>query len=108
VRDNATLTINGEQTKDNTFYDVAIYPTAKIVVPEGKQLSVHRMTFIGGISEIYNGTTYELNKYGVPQLSLKGTLGKTVTTMDYIMRVDLDQMYQVGVPYDVALADIKY
>jgi hypothetical protein len=28
--------------------------------------------------------------------------------MDYIMRVDLEQMYQMGVPYDVALEDIKY
>ena len=108
VRDGAKLTVDGETAADNTFYDVTIYPTAKISVPEGKQLSVHRMTFLGGISEIYNGSTYELNKYGVPQLSLMGTLGKTVTTMDYIMRVNLDQMYQVGVPYDVALADIKY
>jgi hypothetical protein len=108
VRDGATLTIDGATNTDNTFYDVTIYPTAKISVPEGKQLSVHRMTFIGGISEIYNGATYELNKYGVPQLSLKGTLGKTVTTMDYIMRVNLDQMYQVGVPYDVDLNDITY
>ena len=108
VRDNATLTIDGSANTDNTFYDVAIYPTAKISVPEGKQLSVHRMTFIGGISEIYNGSTYTTNKYGVPQLSLKGTLGKTVTTMDYIMRVNLDQMYQVGVPYDVNLDEITY
>ena len=112
VRDGATLTVDGAANTDNTFYDVTIYPTAKISVPEGKQLSVHRMTFFGGISEIYNGSTdeptYELNKYGVPQLSLKGTLGKTVTTMDYIMRVNLDQMYQVGVPYDVNLDEITY
>jgi hypothetical protein len=66
------------------------------------------MTFLGGISEIYNGSTYELNKYGVPQLSLKGTLGKTVTTMDYVMRVNLDQMYSLALPYDVALDDITY
>ena len=108
VRDGATLTINGDTKADNTFYDVTIYPTAKISVPEGKQLSVHRMTFLGGISEIYNGSAYELNKYGVPQLSLEGTLGKTVTSMDYIMRVNLDQMYQVGVPYDVNLGEITY
>ena len=108
VRDNATLTIDGEQTKDNTFYDVAIYPTAKISVPEGKQLSVHRMTFIGGITEVYDGANYTLNKYGVPELSLKGKLGKTVTTMDYVMRVDLDQMYQMGIPYDVDLNNITY
>ena len=108
VRDGAKLTIDGSATTDNTFYDVTIYPTAKISVPEGKQLSVHRMTFLGGISEIYNGSTYTTNKYGVPQLSLKGTLGKTVTTMDYVMRVNLDQMYSLTVPYDVQLADIKY
>ena len=108
VRDGATLTVDGAANTDNTFYDVTIYPTAKISVPEGKQLSVHSLTFFGGIDEIYNGSTYELNKYGVPQLSLKGTLGKTVTTMDYIMRVNLDQMYQVGVPYDVNLGEITY
>ena len=108
VRDGATLTINGTKQAPDKFVNVTIYPTAKIVVPENKQLSVYSLTFFGGISEIYNGSTYELNKYGVPQLSLKGTLGKTVTTMDYIMRVDLDQMYQVGVPYDVNLNEITY
>ena len=108
VRDGATLTIDGTTKADNTFYDVTIYPTAKISVPEGKQLSVHRMTFIGGITEVYDGANYTLNKYGIPELSLKGNLGKTVTTMDYVMRVDLDQMYQMGVPYDVNLGEITY
>ena len=108
VRDNATLTIDGSANTDNTFYDVAIYPTAKISVPEGKQLSVHRMTFIGGITEVYDGSNYTLNKYAVPELSLKGTLGKTVTTIDYLMRVDLSQMYSLALPYDVALSDITY
>lgn len=108
VRDNAKLTIDGTAATDNTFYDVTIYPTAKIVVPEEKQLSVHRLTFIGGITEVYDGSKYTLNKYGVPELSLKGKLGKTVTTMDYVMRVDLDQMYQMGVPYDVNLGEITY
>ena len=108
VRDNATLTIDGSANTDNTFYDVTIYPTAKISVPEGKQLSVHRMTFIGGITEVYDGSNYTLNKYAVPELSLKGNLGKTVTTMDYVMRVDLDQMYSLALPYDVALDDITY
>ena len=107
VRDGATLTMDGTQ-EANTLWDVTIYPTSKISVPEGKKLTIHSLTFFGGIDEIYNGSTYELNKYGVPQLSLKGTLGKTVTTMDYIMRVDLDQMYQVGVPYDVNLGEITY
>ena len=108
VRDGATLTIDGGTYAENTFFNVTIYPTSKISVLEDKQLSVHSLTFFGGIDDIYDGEKYTTNKYGVPQLSLKGTLGKTVTTMDYIMRVDLEQMYQVGVPYDVALADIKY
>ena len=108
VRDGATLTIDGTTKADNTFYDVTIYPTAKIVVPDGKKLSLHSLTFIGGISEVYNGSSYELNKYAVPELSLKGTLGKTVTTIDYLMRVDLSQMYSLALPYDVALSDITY
>lgn len=108
VRDGAVLNITGAKNTPDKFVNVTIYPTAKIVVPETKQLSVYSLTFFGGISEIYNGSTYDINKYGVPQLSLKGTLGKTVTTMDYIMRVNLDQMYQVGVPYDVNLEEITY
>lgn len=108
VRDGATLTINGTKQAPDKFVNVTIYPTAKIVVPENKQLSVYSLTFFGGIDDIYDGEKYTTNKYGVPQLSLKGTLGKTVTTMDYIMRVNLDQMYQVGVPYDVNLGEITY
>lgn len=108
VRDGAVLNITGAKNTPDKFVNVTIYPTARIVVPENNQLSVYTLTFFGGIDEIYDGSAYTINKYGVPQLSLKGTLGKTVTTMDYIMRVDLDQMYQVGVPYDVDLADIKY
>ena len=108
VRDGATLTINGTKQAPDKFVNVTIYPTAKIVVPENKQLSVYSLTFSGGIDDIYDGEKYTTNKYGVPQLSLKGTLGKTVTTMDYIMRVNTDQMYSLGVPYDVALADVKY
>ena len=108
VRDGATLTINGTKQAPDKFVNVTIYPTAKIVVPENNQLSVYSLTFFGGIDDIYDGEKYTTNKYGVPQLSLKGTLGKTVTTMDYIMRVNLDQMYQVGVPYDVNLNEITY
>ena len=107
LRDGSVLTVNGTE-KENTFNNVNIYPTAKIVVPEGKKLSLHSLTFIGGISEVYNGSSYELNKYAVPELSLKGTLGKTVTTIDYVMRVNLDQMYQMGVPFDVDLNNITY
>lgn len=108
VRDGATLTINGTKQAPDKFVNVTIYPTAKIVVSENKQLSVYSLTFFGGIDDIYDGEKYTTNKYGVPQLSLKGTLGKTIPTMDYIMRVNTDQMYSLGVPYDVALADIKY
>ena len=113
VRDGSVLTVNGTQAQ-NTFYDVTIYPTAKIVVPEknksnaNNKLSVNSLTFIGGITEVYNGSSYELNKYAVPELSLKGTLGKTVTTMNYVMRVNLSQMYSLALPYDVALSDITY
>ena len=108
VRDGATLSIDGTTDVANTLLGVTIYPTAKVSVDNGKKLSVHNLTFFGGIDEIYNGSSYEINKYGVPQLSLKGILNKTVTTIDYIMRVDLEQMYQVGVPYDVNLSDITY
>ena len=108
VHDGATLTINGETHAENTFFNVTIYPTSKISVPEGKKLTVHSLTFFGGIDEIYNGSTYTLNKYGVPELSLKGTLKKSISTIDYLMRVDSKQMYSLTVPYDVQLADIKY
>ena len=108
VRDGAKLTINGIEKTPDKFVNVTIYPTAKIVVPENTRLNVYSLTFIGGITEVYDGSNYTLNKYAVPELSLKGNLGKTVTSMDYVMRVDLDQMYQMGVPYDVALSDITY
>ena len=107
VRDGATLTMDGTQ-EANTLWDVTIYPTSKISVPETKKLTVHSLTFFGGIDEIYNGSTYTLNKYGVPELSLKGTLYKSIAKMDYVMRVDDKQMYSLTVPYDVQLADIKY
>ena len=107
VRDGATLTMDGTQ-EANTLWDVTIYPTSKISVPESKKLTVHSLTLFGGIDEIYNGSTYTLNKYGVPELSLKGTLKKSISTIDYLMRVDSKQMYSLTVPYDVQLADIKY
>lgn len=108
VRDNSILTLNGTQA-ENEFYDVTIYPTAKISVPSDKTFSVHSLTFFGGIDEIYNGSSYDLNKYGVPQLSMKGIFKKkTVSTIDYVMRVDDSQMYSLALPYDVNLTDIKY
>lgn len=108
VRDGAVLTLNGTEA-ENKFYDVTIYPTSKISVPEGKKLGVHSLTFFGGIDDIYDGSAYSVNKYGVPELSLKGQFGtKTVTTIDYVMRVDTRQMYSLTVPYDVDLNDITY
>lgn len=114
VRDGATLTINGT-SPENTFYDVTVYPTSKISVPENNAngannfFNVHSFTFFGGIDDIYNGSAYSTNKYGVPELSLKGKFGtKTVTTIDYVMRVDATQMYSLTVPYDVDLADITF
>ena len=108
VRDGAVLTVNGTEA-ENKFYDVTIYPTSKISVPEGKKLGVHSLTFFGGIDEIYNGSTYTENKYGVPELSLKGQFGtKTITKIDYVMRVDDSQMYSLTVPYDVNLSEITY
>lgn len=114
VRDGAVLTVNGTQA-ENEFFDVTIYPTSKISVPETNansdpnKLSVHSITFFGGIDEIYDGSAYTLNKYGVPELSLKGTIAKkTVNAIDYVMRVDLRQMYALALPYNVALEDITY
>ena len=114
VRDGATLTINGTSPQ-NTFYDVTIYPTSKISVPAtnangaSNVFNIHSLTFFGGIDEIYNGSSYTVNKYGVPELSLKGNFGsKTVSTINYDMRVDDRQMYSMTVPYDVDLADITY
>ena len=114
VRDGATLTINGTNPQ-NTFYDVTIYPTSKISVPAtnangaSNVFNIHSLTFFGGIDEIYNGSSYTVNKYGVPELSLKGNFGsKTVSTINYDMRVDDSQMYSLTVPYDVDLADITY
>lgn len=114
VRDGAHLTLNGTQA-ENEFFDVTIYPTSKISVPaentngDANKISVHSLTFFGGIDQIYDGSSYSVNKYGVPELSLKGVFAKkSVTTINYDMRVNLDQMYQMCVPYDVMLEDITY
>ena len=114
VRDGAHLTLNGTQA-ENEFYDVTIYPTSKISVPatntngDANKISVHSLTFFGGIDQIYDGSSYSVNKYGVPELSLKGVFAKkSLTTINYDMRVNLDQMYQMCVPYMVELADITY
>ncbi len=107
VRDNAVLTLNGT-IAENTFSSVTIYPTAKISVPSGKKLTANSLTFFGGIDDIYNGSTYTVNKYGVPELSLKGSVGKALSTINYDMRVDISQMYALALPYDVNIAAITY
>ena len=107
VRDGAVLTVEGSNVA-NTFNDVTIYPTSKISVPSDKKLTVHSLTFFGGIDELYDGSAYAINKYGVPELSLKGTLHKSIAQIDYVMRVDDSQMYSLTVPYDVNLTDITY
>lgn len=114
VRDGAVLTVNGTEA-ENKFYDVTIYPTSKISVPARNtsdaenKLGVHSLTFFGGIDEIYDGSSYSTDKYGVPELSLKGKFGtKTITKIDYVMRVDDSQMYSLTVPYDVNLSEITY
>lgn len=114
VRDGAVLTVNGSET-DNTFHDVTIHSNSKISVPAlntnsaTNKFSVHSLTFFGGIDDIYDGSSYSTDKYGVPELSLKGQFGtKTIGTIDYVMRVDATQMYSLTVPYDVDLADITF
>ena len=114
VRDGAVLTVNGSAT-DNTFHDVTIHSNSKISVPAlntssaENKFGVHSLTFFGGIDDIYNGSSYSTDKYGVPELSLKGKFGtKTITKIDYVMRVDLNQMYSLAVPYDVNLNEITY
>jgi hypothetical protein len=114
VRDGAVLTVNGSAT-DNTFHDVTIHSNSKISVPAlntsdaENKLGVHSLTFFGGIDEIYDGSSYSTDKYGVPELSLKGKFGtKTITKIDYVMRVDDSQMYSLTVPYDVNLSEITY
>ena len=114
VRDGAVLTVNGSAT-DNTFHDVTIHSNSKISVPAlntssaENKFGVHSLTFFGGIDDIYDGSSYSTDKYGVPELSLKGKFGtKTITKIDYVMRVDDSQMYSLTVPYDVNLSEITY
>ena len=111
VRDGAVLTIDGTNYNDNQFADVWIYPTAKISVPSGKRLTVRSLNLLGGIDEIYNGSTYTTKKYEVPEFSLKGDLynnSDAFTKATYYMRTDANQMYLYGVPCQVNFSDIKY
>ena len=114
VRDKATLAINSSVLSKNTFSNVYIYPSGRIVVNDSLTFRINSLTFCGGIDEIYDGSTYSEYKYEVPKLVLKdgvnggGRLQKTKAAIDYIMRVDLKQMYSLALPYDVAFADITY
>ncbi len=114
VRDKATLAITSSNPLRNTFCNVYIHPTGRIVVNDSLTFRINSLTFWGGIDDIYNGSAYSESKYEVPKLVLKdgknggGRLQKTQTAIDYIMRVDLEQMYSLALPYDVAFADITY
>ena len=116
VRDKATLAINSSNPLRNTFCNVYIHPSGRIVVNADRTFIVNSLTFWGGIDDIYDGSAYSEYKYEVPKLVLKdgvdggagGRLQKTKAAIDYIMRVDLKQMYSLALPYDVAFADITY
>lgn len=114
VRDKATLSINSSVLYRNTFCNVYIHPSGRIVVNDSLTFRINSLTFWGGIDDIYDGSAYSEYKYEVPKLVLKdgenggGRLQKTQTAIDYIMRVDLEQMYSLALPYDVAFADITY
>lgn len=98
VRDGGVLTIDANKV----LGDVTIYPTSRVSVPEGKNLTVNSLTLFGGIDEV----TGVENRYGVPQLSLQGTLTAATPNILYRMRVNGEQMYPVSFPYDVAVSDV--
>ena len=98
VRDGGVLTIDANKV----LGDVTIYPTSRVSVLEGKNLTVNSLTLFGGIDEV----TGVENKYGVPQLSLQGTLTAATPNILYRMRVNGEQMYPVSFPYDVAVSDV--
>ena len=110
VRDKATLSINSSVLYRNTFCNVYIHPSGRIVVGADCTFGINSLTFWGGIDDIYDGSTYSEYKYEVPKLLFRegATLQKTKAAIDYIMRVDLEQMYSLALPYDVAFADITY
>lgn len=111
VRDGAVLTIDGATYIANTFKNVWIMPSGKIIVPDTKRLTASSLNLFGGIDEIYNGSTYTIEKYGVPEFSLKGSLYRNsdpLTSATYYMRTDVEQMYSFGAPCQINFSDIKY
>ncbi len=108
VRDGATLTVDAATGTHNTFKNVTIYPTSKVVVPAKASddatkevtMTTATMTLFGGTDEIYNGA-YTMTKYGVPQLVLNGKLVHSETTsgLVYDVRVDKAQYYNFALPY---------
>lgn len=98
VRDGGVLTIDANKV----LGDVTIYPTSKVRVPEGVNLTANSLTLFGGIDEIAGVE----NKYGVPQLSLQGTLTATAPYILYRVRVNGEQMYPISFPYDVAVNNV--
>ncbi|MCQ2328207.1 MAG: InlB B-repeat-containing protein, partial [Paludibacteraceae bacterium] len=106
VRDNSVLTVDGATDAANTFGNVTIYPTSKVVVPaqaseKDVTMTTTTMTLFGGTDEIYNGSEYTLTKYGVPQLVLNGKLvhNETTSGLVYDVRVDEKQYYNFALPY---------
>ncbi len=109
VRDGSVLTVNGATTAANTFGNVTIYPTSKVIVPAQTAgdnatditMTTTTMTLFGGTDEIYNGSEYTLTKYGVPQLVLNGKLVHNETTrgLVYDVRLDATQYYNFALPY---------
>lgn len=100
VRDRSVLTIDG-QGKQNTFGTLTVHPTAKVIVPGGKTLTLDTLVLRSGVAEI-GGTT---EKDSVPQLYLAGHL--VCKAIVYEMRVCSGQYYGFSLPYDVNSADIQ-
>ncbi|MCQ2323651.1 MAG: InlB B-repeat-containing protein [Paludibacteraceae bacterium] len=109
VRDSSVLTVDGATDAANTFGNVIIYPTSKVVVPAQTAgdkatditMTTTTMTLFGGTDEIYDGSEYTLTKYGVPQLVLNGKLvhNETTSGLVYDVRLDAAQYYNFALPY---------
>ncbi|MBQ0075846.1 MAG: InlB B-repeat-containing protein, partial [Bacteroidales bacterium] len=110
VRDGATLTVDAATGTWNTFKNVTIYPTSKVVVPakasddatKDVTMTTTTTTLFGGIDEIYDGSKYSMTTYAVPQLVLKGKLEHeaTVQGLRYDIRVDNAIYYDFALPYE--------
>ncbi len=100
VRDRSVLTIDG-QGKQNTFGTLTVHPTAKVIVPEGKTLTLDTLVLRSGVAEV-GGTT---EKDSIPQLYLAGNL--VCKAIVYEMRVCSGQYYGFSLPYEVNCADIQ-